>query len=72
MERNTVTVVGELKTGDRFYLSNNKSKIVYRVVRATYRKGKPTLVKADNDAQDKNMRNTTSVVFLRHKEEGYT
>lgn len=32
MERNTVTIFGELKMGDRFYLMNDKNKVMYDIL----------------------------------------
>jgi hypothetical protein len=58
MERNTVTTFSELKTGDRFYRSNDKTKTVWE-------KDSVGNAKQYNQQYAMRMRSNEQVIYLR-------
>lgn len=80
MERNTVTTMRELETGDRFYKCADKKKTVYEKVKhettktkyQTYQywamEGSVLQTSANIERFAKAITGSTEVVFLRHKE----
>lgn len=65
MERNAVTTIDKLQTGDRFYKTNDKNKTVFTKVDYGLNKEKYFAVKDGLHWPDP-INKTTPVVFLRH------
>jgi hypothetical protein len=68
MEAKTVTIIGELRTDDRFYFLNDSKKEVWTKEAYPPRVGSlsKSLAKRDNDKYPTPFNNLTQVVFLRH------
>jgi hypothetical protein len=73
MERNTLTSMGQLKIGDRFYLKSDRKKTVWEKVESEVKVTNYQTYKHFAQLPGMNypqpMNRNTVVIFLRHKED---